>query len=30
MAAASRIEGIAGGGRGPGGYSYRSSELTAA
>jgi len=30
MAAASRIEGIAGGGRGPGGYSYRSSELSAA
>ena len=31
MASANRIEGIAGGsGRGPGGYSYRSSELTAA
>jgi hypothetical protein len=30
MAAASRIEGIAGGGRGPGSYSYRGSELTAA
>lgn len=30
MASANRIEGIAGGGRGPGGYSYRSSELSAA
>jgi len=30
MSSASRIEGIAGGGRGPGGYSYRGSELTAA
>jgi len=30
MSAASRIEGIAGGGRGPGGYSYRGSELSAA
>jgi hypothetical protein len=30
MASANRIEGIGGGGRGPGGYSYRSSELTAA
>jgi hypothetical protein len=30
MAAANRIEGIAGGGRGPGSYSYRGSELTAA
>jgi hypothetical protein len=31
MATANRIEGIAGGsGRGPGGYSYRGSELSAA
>ena len=27
MATANRIEGIGGGSRGPGGYSYRSSEL---
>ena len=30
MASANRIEGISGGGRGPGGYSYRGSELSAA
>jgi hypothetical protein len=30
MAQTNRPEGLSGGGRGPGGYSYRSSELTAA